>query len=427
MGTKIVKLEAENVKRLVAVNIEPSGAMVVIGGQNGAGKSSVLDAIEYALAGGRSLPDVPVRQGEDAARVLVELDDLVVTKTIGSAGRTSLVVANKEGAAFPSPQAMLDKLVGPLSFDPLSFLRMPPANQRATLQELIGLNFDEQNGKRATLYQKRTAVGRGVRDLKGQVKAMPFHADAPAEEVSVADLSRDLREAQGINKAAFEAQGAATRAEQDVAASSRAVATAQQAVVDAQTRLESAIAARDEIDAEAKRLREAADKAPTVECDPLHERITAAEGINQKVRENAAVANTKKRLVEAEKEQAELSNAIAKIDGGKAKALAKAEFPVEGLEFDDEGVTFGGLPLGQASQAEQLRVSVAMGLALNPDLKVLLIRDGSLLDEANLALLRDMATEAGAQVWIERVGEDKDCTVIIEDGQVKGHEADATE
>jgi hypothetical protein len=93
--------------------------------------------------------------------------------------------------------------------------------------------------------------------------------------------------------------------------------------------------------------------------------------------------------------------------------------PIEGLALNEEGVTFNDLPFSQCSSAEQLRISVAMGLALNPKLKVLLIRDGSLLDEESMKALAEQAAAADAQVWLERVGDKDKCAVIIEDGAVK--------
>ena len=60
-----------------------------------------------------------------------------------------------------------------------------------------------------------------------------------------------------------------------------------------------------------------------------------------------------------------------------------------------------------------------MGLSLNPNLKLLIIRNGCELDEANLAIVSDMARQAGAQILIERVGEGKECQIIISEGAVK--------
>jgi hypothetical protein len=98
--------------------------------------------------------------------------------------------------------------------------------------------------------------------------------------------------------------------------------------------------------------------------------------------------------------------------------MADAKFPVPELSFGDDGVLVKGVPFEQASAAEQLRVSVAMGVALNPKLKVLLVRDGSLLDAKSLQLLADMAEANESQVWLERVGDADAAAVVIEDGQV---------
>jgi hypothetical protein len=57
-----------------------------------------------------------------------------------------------------------------------------------------------------------------------------------------------------------------------------------------------------------------------------------------------------------------------------------------------------------------------MALAMNPDLRVILIRDGSLLDAENLAVIEEMAAERDAQIWIERVSDDRSVGIVIEDG-----------
>jgi len=98
--------------------------------------------------------------------------------------------------------------------------------------------------------------------------------------------------------------------------------------------------------------------------------------------------------------------------------LAETPFPVEGLGFGDKGVIFGGLPLSQASGAQQLRVSIAIGAALNPKLRVMLVRDASLLDDKSFALLGEEAKARQLQVFLEQVGHGSRVQVVIEDGHV---------
>src|SRR3954462_7975799 len=101
---RIVRFFAENVKRIKVVEVVPKDAsMVVIGGQNDAGKSSCLDAIEMALAGARSHPAEPLRRGAKHGRVILDLGDIEVTRTFERSGSTALVVESKAGKKFPSP------------------------------------------------------------------------------------------------------------------------------------------------------------------------------------------------------------------------------------------------------------------------------------------------------------------------------------
>ena len=130
---KIVSLEAENVKFLKAIRIETDGSLVVIGGDNASGKSSILDSIEYAINGATSIPSEPIRKGKKKARIVVDLGNIVVTRTFTSKG-TNLTVKGKDGAVFGTPQSLLNELVGKLTFDPLEFSRMDVAKQAEVLK-----------------------------------------------------------------------------------------------------------------------------------------------------------------------------------------------------------------------------------------------------------------------------------------------------
>jgi hypothetical protein len=154
----------------------------------------------------------------------------------------------------------------------------------------------------------------------------------------------------------------------------------------------------------------------------LSRQIGSAQETARKVEANRhyAKAEARVRVLAEEHEKAEA--ALAALRDKRVALVQAAKMPIDGLDLGDGGVLYKGLPFEQASSAEQLRVSVAMGLALNPSLKVLLIRDGSLLDDANLATIATMAHDAEAQVWIERVGEGEEVSVVIEEGRVKGVE-----
>lgn len=398
--SKIVKLEANNFKVLKAVEITPGGNLVVISGRNGQGKSSVLDAITAALGGTstKALPR-PIREGEDKAQIVLELEDIIVTRTF-SGGATKVVVKSKDGAVFGKGQAKLDSLLGKLSLDPLAFTQLSDRDQLATLLDLVELPFDPAalDADRTKVFSQRTDVNRTVKDLQHRLAGYDIDPDGPTEEVSVSDLLGEYRNGQELNRKITEAHEAAESASNRV------------------THLREQLK---QAEAEAKAAQKRADTAPAlVDLDAIQAQIDNAESINADVRDFKAAQAIESQLGTAAANAQELTEHLAEIDERKADGLAAATFPVEGLGFDEDGVTYNGVPFKQASSAEQLRVSLAMAIALNPALRVIRIADGSLLDSTNLKLIEQMAVEHDYQVWIEMVSDTGEYGVVIEDGQV---------
>ena len=385
---KIVRLAAENVKRLCAVEIKPDGSLVVIGGKNGAGKTSVLDSIMYALAGTKSIPSKPIRTGAKAGQIVVELDGdspMTVTRKLTAAGG-SLEIKTAEGFTAPSPQKILDALCGKVAFDPLAFTRLRPKDQADALRGLVGLDFAEVDAERKRLYDERTAANRDAKTVAAKLDPGSVPDDTPDEEVSVAALFDNLKAAQGQNAAIVIAQQTVDQAEKHLAQAKAALLAVGTEVTD---------------------------------TTAIEREIDTAETVNAAVRNKKAQRELADEHAALCGQAARLTESIGEIDAGKAALLADAKWPVLGLGFDEDGVTLNGLPFEQASSAEQLRVSVAMGLAFNPTLRVLLIRDGSLLDAEGLRMVAELAAERDGQVWIERVGEGAECSVVIEDGAIK--------
>lgn len=424
---KIIKLQTENVKKLTAVEITPEGNLVIIGGKNGAGKSSVLDSIMYALAGGDSLPPKPVRRGEDKAKIEIDLGDIIVKRTFTAAGGTSLVVSNKDGVKFASPQAMLDGLVGRLSFDPLEFAQQKPDKQSETLTALLGLDFTPIETETDKLFNERTSVNREVKALQNRLAAMPFHADATGEEQSTEHIFAEQEKAAKVNSDNTEARhkqlGLETQGRNNSFALQRTrntITQLRQSLAAAETELrileEESASLIEQMEAHEKIVEALKDRDLSV----FKTQLATAESHNRKLRENKAKEEVRKQFAAKEKESEALTAKLDALAKQKRQTIANAKFPIEGLGLDDtRNVTFDGLPFEQASTALQLRVSVAIGLALNKKLPVLLIRRGSDLDEESLKLVAEMAEQAQAQVWLERVGADGNVSVIIEDGHVQ--------
>ncbi len=400
---KIIKLTAENYKRLRAIEITPDGTLQVITGHNAQGKTSVLDAIWAAIGGGQASREtaMPIRDGEDKARVTLDLGDLQVTRT-WTGDKSALTVTNADGARYPSPQSVLDALVGRLSFDPLAFTRLSPRDQRESLLGLVGIEdqLAELNRLRAEAFAERTAVGREGKAL-GDIP--PIEEGVPDEEVSAGQIVSRIRDAEAQARRIDDEMRALEKAQSQVE-------YWQQQLVEAQAGLDKAAAQY----AAQQRLVKGLPERPAV--SDLEAELAQVEQTNRKVRDNRARRQVLAEQADLRKQYADLGAQIDELDHAKATLLAEATFPVEGLGFDESGVTYNGVPFSQASSAEQIRVSLAMAMAANPRLRVIRILDGSLLDADSMRQIAEMATARDYQVWVERVEDDSASAIVIEDG-----------
>jgi DNA repair exonuclease SbcCD ATPase subunit len=415
---RIINLQASNFKKLVAIDITPTEDMITITGANGAGKSSVLDAITAGLCGGKAIDAVPIRKGEEKGAVRIDMGEFTITRTF-TGPNTYLKIETSEGKELSSPQKFLDTIVGKVSFDPLDFLNNEKAKQRDILLGLLGIDVDGLDQKEKTLREDRTVVGREVKRLEGVVKTLKWHPDLKDEvEVSVAELTGKLQEAmthnatiehernymKGIRERADVAQKRIEEMKADIKELEEGIATAKGVYKETKARVD-AMEERD--------------------IKGIQAEIAGAEGKNTLIREAQAYMKAKKDLDEENKKYEGFTTKIAAIEKDRKGLLDGAPMPVEGLTFDTTGLFYRGVPLEQASDGEKLMVSLGISMALNPTLRVLSIKDGSLLDEKNKSIIRKTLAEKkiedgeGYQLWYESVGTDGKAGILIEEGEVK--------
>ena len=409
------------------MDITPDGNTVVIGGKNKQGKSSLLDCISYALGGKKLIPDKPVRTGADEGKIVVKLDGdqsrhlppLVIERTFSAEGTTKLEVKSDDGYDAPSPQALLDGLWGRMCLDPLEFTRLPSAKQMEALRGVVGLDFTDLDAERKKLYDQRTTEKRTLEQLKAQLQAVPPIDGVPEQEVSVAELMEVLGRCRAVNAANAAAQTDVENAKARLSGIRGTAAGLQADIRALEVKLDAVL----QSEAEAAASVEAKDASCRALIDQdiavVESQISQADTVNAKVRQNKRNAELKVFIAQVTGAVKGLSDKIDAKDAEKAKMLAEASWPVPGLSFGDGGVLLNGLPFEQASQAEQLEVAISMALAANPVLRVLLIRDGSLMDEDTLATVGTIAETHDAQVWIERVSQGAECSVILENGIAK--------
>jgi DNA repair exonuclease SbcCD ATPase subunit len=433
----IISLRASNVKRLTAVSIDPSGALVRITGANGAGKSSVLDCIWYGLGGESVIPSEPVRDGEEKAEITLTLgtDGVMkyrVTRKITRGKTSQLLVENADGARFPSPQKFLDKLYGSLTFDPEVFGRMSPKQQVEQLKALANIDVDLDALKRENDadYARRTDINRRAKSLK---ETLDLYAGGLALDMDVTPINVDalLREIDAAAKANGDIRARMDEYNRFDAAIQGNLNEAERLRQEARRLIEKADgveAANDGL----RRLRDATVVNPGGAPDTIFGVEVNVADITRQV-QDATRENSARDLQRQQREKYQSANeawlmATRESDALTARmdertkqardAIAAAKMPVDGLTLGESDVLYKGLPFSQASSAERLRVSFQMAMALAPELKIVRIQNGSLLDSENLAMISALAEERGFQVWVEIVSESGDVGIYLEEGEI---------
>ena len=369
---KIIKLQAENIKKLRAVEITPTDDVVILSGKNEAGKSSVLDSICMAL--GAKMPSMPIREGETKAKIKLDIGEYVVTKTItrkdGGGYSVSLKIEDENGAKIDkAPQTLLNGLLGELAFDPLEFKNMKPAEQLDMLKRLSGLDFTELDNQRREAYEERTVVGRTVKKMEGQISGFDIPADVPDEEIDIAELSKEKDSIQERIELVLKTIDNLGESMSDVSDIEREIQQLEATLKARREQLDDAIKLKSEW---MKKSEEIQSKGREPELQKIKaeitEKINTASKINQAVRDKKNFESVCIDLSGARKEVDDLTEKIENIDRKKADTIKAADMPIDGLSLGLDGILYNGIPFDQLSGAQSLRVSTAMAMAMNPTL-----------------------------------------------------------
>lgn len=430
-AVKISALELENVKRVRALELEPTAdGLTVIGGRNGQGKTSVLDAIAWALGGNRKRPDRPTRDGSATpAQLRVTLSNGIVVERKGKNG--SLSVTDPEGKR--AGQALLDSLVEELAIDLPRFMAMSDREKADELLRVVGIGeeLDRLDRELERARAARLAKGQEKRAKAKVAEEAAWYPDAPEEAVSASDLLAEQRAAQAANMENERLRAAADRAERDRDEAARAVEAAEADLAEARRRVEAMEGALDGAEARARAAaqaataaREMADACVDADTSDLDGRIADVDRVNEQVRANRERARLQAEADAAEAEYQELNDECESVQAERVALLEGADMPLPGLSVEDGRLMYGGAAWGEMSGSEQLRVATAIVRRVKPSCGFVLVDKLEQMDPQTLADFGAWAEAQGLQVIGTRVATDETCTVVIEDGRAVSRETD---
>jgi recombinational DNA repair ATPase RecF len=426
MSLKLLALQIDNFKKIKCFYYQPKGNVTKITGANESGKSSVLDAIYSALVGSRGGPSAPVRKGAGRGQVIVDLDEFTVTRMWNEGGdpKGEMWIEAKDGRRYGTPQAMLDELMGKISFDPLAFLRMTPKQQMEELRKLLDIDdvLFELQAKEKVDYNARTEATKMLKALEAQRKMIQYPEDLPKKKRDLDAMTTELAEVSEFNMGIERERLQRDRMEESARKIEELLAQRAGSIEALQLQIEELEQeqARDRESLAAIEKQRKANKplAKPKDAHELSEEIATARAVNAAI-DRRTEADAKD--AEIKRVAGEIEKLAASLEGHRrkqAEVIAKAKYPVPGLGFSEDEVVYNDLPFTQASNARQIEVSVAMGMANNAKLRLMRIKDGSLLDSASMAVIDAMAETHNFHVLVEVVDTTGKVGVYLVDGEI---------
>lgn len=399
---KINSLEFENVKRIKAVSLTPSeSGLTVIGGDNGQGKTSVLDSIAWALGGEKFKPSNPQREGSVIPPHLrITLSNGLIVERKGE--KSALKVTDPSGKK--GGQQLLNEFVEQLALNLPKFLQATSKDKAQTLLQIIGVQdrLNELEREEETIYNQRHTLGQIAERKAKYAEELPHYADIPNEEISIAELIQSQQEILARN-----GENQQKRHNRDIC---------EQELIRAQQAFDLAAEVLAKAKQDAEIARKSAENLQDESTAEIEENIRNIDSINAKVRANIEHERALWEADELQGQYDELSEKIEQIRGEKYSLLNNAAMPLDGLSVEDGELTYNGAKWDCMSASEQLRVAVAIIRKLNPECGFVLMDKLEQMDVKTLSEFGKWLEQENLQVIATRVSTGDECSIIIEDG-----------
>lgn len=412
---KINRFEIENVKRVKAVRCEPSAdGLTVIGGRNGQGKTSVLDAIAWALGGAKFAPSTPRREGSAAnPRLKVTLSNGLVVERSGK--NSALKVTDPKGAK--GGQKLLDGLIESLALDLPRFMSASGAEKCKTLLSIIGVEtelatLEQEEG---ALYNRRTEIGRIADQKKHFAEEMAYYPDCPKEPVSASELIRQQQEILARN-------GENQRKREQLHTLEANLEGYRQRKATLEEELAKVAAALTATEADLETARKSAEELRDESTEELEKSIAEVDELNARIRTNLDREKAELDAEDYARQYNELTVQIEAVRGKRKALLEHADLPLPGLSVEGGELVYKGQKWDGMSGSEQLKVATAIVRRLKPECGFVLMDKLEQMDLGTLQEFGAWAEAEGLQIIATRVSTGDECSIIIEDGYVAREE-----
>ncbi|MDD7193143.1 MAG: AAA family ATPase [Clostridiaceae bacterium] len=413
---KINSFEIENVKRIKMLQYEPTAnGLTLIGGRNNQGKTSVLDAIAWALGGDRFKPSAAQRDGALVPPYLrIELSNGIVVERRGK--NSDLKVTDPTGRL--AGQNLLNQFVEQFALNVPKFMEATAKEKAQILLKIIGVGdklFELENAEQR-LYNERRTIGQ-IADQKAKfAKEMPIYQGVPQLPVSASDLisaQQDILARNGENQ---RLRMKADRIKQEYTALAEKVNRLRTELAEAEKQLGEK---SDELKTAMKSTEQLTDES-TAE---IEQSIAEIDEINRKVRANLDREKAEEDADYYKNQYDDLTEKIAAVRDEKIDLLKNADMPLAELSVENAELIYKGRKWDSMSGSDQLKVATAIVRKLNPECGFVLLDKLEQMDIETLADFGMWLEKEQLQAIATRVSTGSECSIIIEDGKIKPSES----
>lgn len=409
MAMKINKLEIENVKRVKAVKTEftPNG-LTVIGGNNNQGKTSILDAIAWALGGNKYKPSQAQRQGSVTPPHLhVVMNNGLIVERSGKNSTLKVIDPNgKKGG-----QQLLNDFVEELAINLPKFMESTSKEKANTLLQIIGVGskLQELEMKEGELYNERRTIGQIADQKKKFAEEQKYYPDAPHELVPVNELIKQQQDILAQNGENQRKRDNLSRLEEQHTFQARKVSQLMKELEKEQAKLAELT---EDINLAKKSVLELKDES----TEELERNLAEIDEINRKVRANLDKDKAEEDANQYKDKYQELTRDIEAVRKEKADLLNSADLPLPELSVDNGELIYKGQKWDNMSGSDQLKVSTAIVRKLKPNCGFILLDKLEQMDMQTLEEFNHWLEQEQLQGIATRVSTGDECSIIIEDG-----------